>query len=233
MMNAEKFLLGNGIRISKRLDQHFLLDNDILEREIELAGLEKGDVVLEIGPGIGNLTKLISERCKVTAIEKDRQFSALLKGYKVIYGDALDLVKTVKFSKVVSNIPYSISQPLLLELLKCKWKKTVLVVQKEFALKMLAKSKLAVFVNDCCDFEIDRFIPGSSFYPPAVDSALVVLEQRKPMDEKFWKFLCRIYTDKNRNVKNVARNCPKELEKKKIHQLGINEFKAIYNQENK
>lgn len=230
-MDVEEFIAGHNIKIKKSMDQHFLTDESILAKEIELAGLKKSDIALEIGAGVGNLTKKIAEHCKVLAVEKNAQFIPLLKGVKnteIIHADALPTIKNLNFNKIISNIPYSISQPLLLELLKHKWDIAVLIVQKEFALKMLAKSKLAVLVNDCCDFGIESFVSGSSFYPPAVDSALIALRQKKPMDDKFWKFLSKIYMQKNRNVKNVVSKFPEELAQKKVHQLGIKELKAIY-----
>ena len=227
----EELILQHGIRIKKNLDQHFLADGDILEKEIELAELKKGDVVLDIGAGIGNLTRKIAEKCKVIAIEKDAQFIPLLQGLEnatIIHADALSVLNDLQFNKIISNIPYSISQLLLLELLKHKWSVAVLIVQKEFAMKMLSKSKLAVLVNDCCDFEIEAFVPGTSFYPTAVDSALIKIRQKKLMDEKFWKFLSRVYMQKNRNVKNVVKNFPAELVGKKIHQLSLEDLKALY-----
>ena len=228
-MNIEKFLLDNGIRITKRLDQYFLLNGEILEAEVRLAGLEKDDVVLEIGPGIGNLTKLLAEKCNVIAVEKDGQFIPLLKNIKnvhVIHHDILRVIKDLSFNKIVSNIPYSLSQPLLLELLKHKWKRAVLIVQKEFAEK-LVNGRLGILIRDCGDVVIEALVPGDNFYPPAADSAIVVINKTKPLDEGLWKFLTAVYRDKNRNVKNVVKIFPAGLEKKKIHQLSDKEIRQL------
>jgi len=229
-MDPEKLILENGLTIKKGLDQHFLSDK-FVDKEIALAGLKKGDVVLEIGAGIGNLTEKIATRCHVIAVEKDKQFIPLLRKIKnaeVINDDALSILSSLTFNKIISNIPYSISQPLLLALLTKKWDVAVLVVQKEFAEKMLSKSKLSVIVNDCCHFDVEEFITAGEFYPPAVDSAIVRMVQKRIMDEKFWRFLSVVYTQKNRNVKNVIKSFPDELAKKKVHQLEIKELKAIY-----
>lgn len=230
-MDLKEFIEGHDLHIKRRLDQHFLADDKILEKEVELAKLKKDDVVLEIGSGIGNLTRKIAEKCKTIAIEKDAQFIPLLQGIKnatVIHADALSVLNDLQFNKIVSNIPYSISQPLLLELLKCKWEVAVMIVQKEFALKMLARSKLAVLVNDCCELDIETFVEGNAFYPRALDSALVVFRQKKTMDEKFWSFLSKVYMQKNRDVKNVVDKYPEETARKKIHQLSSKEIKALY-----
>ncbi len=231
-MDVKKFLLENSFAPKHGMDQHFVTDEGVLEKEVELAELNKGDVVLEIGAGIGNLTEKIAARCAVIAIEKDARFIPFLsriKNAEVVKGDALSIIKNLKFNKIISNIPYSLSQPLLLELMKCKWETAVLIVQKEFAKKIVSGSKLAVVVNDCCDFSIEYFVSGASFYPPSPDSAIILLRQKKPMDEKFWSFLSRIYTNRNRNVKNVVKNCPLKMAGKKVHQLSVEELKVIYN----
>ncbi len=230
-MDVEKFLSDNNLAPKRGMDQYFVRDESVLAEEIKLAGLSEKDVVLEIGAGIGNLTEKIAEKCRVMAVEKDARFIPFLgriKNAEAVKGDALSVIKERKFNKIVSNIPYSISQPLLLELLKRKWETAVLIVQKEFAEKIAGNSKLSVLVNDCCDFSIEYFVPGGSFYPPAPDSAIILLRQRKTMDEELWKFLSRIFVQKNRNVRNVIKNCPAELAGKKVHQLCVEEIKALH-----
>ena len=230
-MDVQALIKEYSLSVKRSLDQHFVIDEAILDKEIELAGLKKGDVALDVGAGIGNLTKRIAARCRAIAIERDAQFLPLLntiENAEIIHGDALTAINRLAFNKIVSNIPYSISQPLLLELLKHKWDIAVLLVQKEFALKMLSKSKLAVLVNDCCFFNIDSFVPGGAFYPPTVDSALVTLKQKRLLDAAFWKFLSRIYMQKNRNVKNVVDAYPQDMARKKVHQLGAKELKTLH-----
>lgn len=209
--------LGNLI-MHPKFDQYFLKDKSILEKEIELAELKRKDVVLEIGPGTGNLTALLSEKCKVIAIELDKSFQYNLSNLEIIYGDAVPLIKDQEFNKIVSNIPYSRSQDIIIEILKKKWEIAVLTVQKEFAYKLLKGSALSVIVNDCCFYEIDSIVPASSFEPEAVDSAIIVMEQKHILDEPFWKFVKKLYTKKNKNAPSG----------KKIHQLSIEELKDLY-----
>lgn len=223
--------------LKKSRDQFFLKNELILDEEVLLADLRKGDTVLEVGAGTGNLTRKLAEKCPVIAIELDRRFFSFLVNVpnaKIIYGNALDILKTVRknkefyFNKIVSNIPYSISQKLVLELLKHRWEIAVLVVQKEFAYKLVEKSKLGMLLEDCADVEIAEIIPKENFYPEAVDSALIILKQKKTMDEGLWKFLEVAYRSRNKNVSNVVKNCPSDYAKKKVHQLSLDELKKLY-----
>jgi 16S rRNA (adenine1518-N6/adenine1519-N6)-dimethyltransferase len=215
---------------NKKLDQYFLKNQKMLDLEVKSAELKNDDIVLEVGAGIGNLTERIAVHCKVIAIEKDGRFIDALKkieNAEIVHGDALRIIKNLKFNKIISNIPYSLSQKLILEFLKKEWSVAVIIVQKEFAIKMKENTKLGMLIQDCAVMEIIKEIPGDDFTPKAVDSTMIGLKQKKIMDEKFWKFLSRIYRQKNRNVKNVV-ECDEKYAKKKIHQLTLSELKEIY-----
>ncbi|MBI4014470.1 MAG: methyltransferase domain-containing protein [Candidatus Aenigmarchaeota archaeon] len=213
------------------MHQFFLENPLILEKEADLADVKEGDVVLEIGAGTGNLTRTLAERASVIAVEKDGQFIKKLKkigNTKVVHGDALDFLKERHdFNKVVSNIPYYISQPILLALLKHRWDACVLLVQKEFAEKCVSSEKLGLIVRECCDAKICGFVSEDEFAPKGIDSALLALRQRKLLDEKFWSFLCRAFVVRNRNASKLE-GCPARLAAKKIHQLTLEELKEIY-----
>ena len=221
----------------RKLDQFFIKDRLILEKETQLADLHSNDIVLEIGAGFGNLTELLAENARVIAVEKDRRFIPHLKKIKnvdVICNDILRLLKgkrlgkaDIQFNKIVSNIPYSISKPLLLELLRHKWESAVLIMQKEFAEK-LAHKKLGIIIGDCCDLKIICQISGNKFHPEAVDSSLIVLKQRKLLNEEFLRFLEEVYRHKNKDVKNVIEKYPERLAKKKIQHLTLDELKEIF-----
>ena len=234
-MDVRKFLLDYNIEPRKSWDQLFLQNDSVLEKEIDLADLRGSDTVLEIGAGFGNLTERLAEKARVIAIERDRRFLPYLKNIKnvvVIHGDATKVLKEKRtfldFNKIVSNIPYSLSKKIILELMKHKWEKAVLVVQKEFADKMSGGSKLSLLIQDCNDFRIIRNIPGNDFYPAALESSLLLLEQRKTMDDRFWLFLNKIFRHKNKDIINVVDNCPKHLARKKVHQLTLKEAMEIY-----
>ncbi|MBI4019382.1 MAG: hypothetical protein HY364_03945 [Candidatus Aenigmarchaeota archaeon] len=215
----------------QKLHQHFISSNAILNEEVALAELKKEDVILEIGAGPAYLTRKLAAKAKVLAVEKDEKFIPTLQAIAnvdVFHEDALVFLKKEhEFSKVVSNIPYYISQPLLLALLKKKWEICVLLVQKEFAEKAISQDKLGLLVEDCCDAEIAGIVPAEAFAPKGIDSAFLVLKQKKIMDEKFWAFLRHAYTMKNKNA-GILPGTPGNLKTKKIHQLSLDEIKKIY-----
>ncbi|MFH1420849.1 MAG: rRNA adenine N-6-methyltransferase family protein [Candidatus Aenigmatarchaeota archaeon] len=201
------------MELNKRLDQFFLNNSRILEKEVELAELDKNETVLEIGAGDGRLTRLLSKHSNVVAIEIDRRFAPLLGkiSCKTIYGDALKIIPKLDFDKVVSNIPYSLSQPILMALLKKKWKIAVLIVQKEFAQKLLEPGdKLYLVVNDCCNVAKIMDVPAGEFEPTAIDSMMILLEQKKTMDDNFWMFLTSLFRHKNKVIKSLGKR-PRHL----------------------
>ena len=236
-MDVKEFLIENNLEPRKSQDQLFLQNEAVLEEEARLAGLESNDSVLEIGAGFGNLTEKLAKRACVIAIEKDKRFLPYLrkiKNVKAIQGNALKILKdnrknkTFHFNKIVSNIPYSLSKKIILEILKHSWEVAVLVVQKEFADKLSGNSRISLIVKDCCTLRIARNIPGNAFYPAALESSLIVLKQKKCMDEKFWLFINEIFRQRNKDVVNVVDSCPEGLRRKKVHQLGLDEVRELY-----
>ena len=229
-MDIKKFLKKHNLEPKSKYDQYFLKNEEILNLEIDLADLKKDDIVLEIGAGFGNLTEKIAKKAKVIAVEKDPRFIKFLekiKNVKVKYGDALNILdkKKLNFNKIISNIPYSLSQKLLLKFLKRKWEKAVLIVQKEFAEKMRKDTKLSLLIDDCCEMKIEGTVPDQAFYPKAITSALVVLKQKKEMDIGFWKFLKQMFRYNNKNVKNaldylnIDYTPQKSIQQKKVQKL--------------
>lgn len=217
------------------MDQYFLLDEAVLEREVALAKLQPGDIVLEVGAGIGNLTAKIAARCRVLAIEKDARFAPLLNDLakvEVVIGDALtllpDMRNTNRFNNIIANIPYALSKKLLLELLKHQWRRAVLVVQQEFAAKLAGQNRLGVLVRNCADMELAGIVLADKFYPVAIDSAMLVFRQRRQLDEKFWSFLNALYRRRNRDAVRAVVHCPPALARKKVHQLTDEEVKELY-----
>jgi 16S rRNA (adenine1518-N6/adenine1519-N6)-dimethyltransferase len=178
-----------GVRPRKGLGQHFLIDPRVAARHVAHAKVGPSDVVLEIGPGLGVLTRRLAERARrVIAIEADRRFVAYLASrlpeVEVIEGDALK-VEWPPFEVLASNLPYQISSPLTFRLLDRPFDRAVLMYQWEFARRMIAKpgtpdySRLSVGVFRRASCEIIERVPRNAFHPqPRVDSALVRLEPR-------------------------------------------------------
>ncbi len=178
-----------GVRPSKSRGQHFLVEARVADRAMAHADLHPSDVVLEIGPGLGVLTRRLVERARrVIAIESDRRFAEYLRRAvpeaDVVHGDALK-VDWPDFDVMVSNLPYQISSPLTFRLLGTPFDRGVLMYQWEFAKRMVAApgtpdySRLSVGVYVRASCKILERVPRNAFRPqPKVSSALVRLEPR-------------------------------------------------------
>ena len=185
-----------GAQPSKRFGQNFLISKSVLKKIIETAALSPRDIVLEIGPGIGNLTQELAKRAKkVMAIEKDPKMVEILKetvgnlkNTEVVQGDILKLKFPIpKNYKVVANLPYYIVSPVIrkfLEAVNVKPQSMVLMVQKEVAQRICAKppdmNLLAISVQFYSKPEIVSYVSKKSFWPqPKVDSAIIKIIPRK------------------------------------------------------
>ena len=178
------------IRPSKRLGQNFLIREDIADKVLEAGEISSSDTVLEIGPGLGSLTfKLAASAKKVIAIEKDKRMADILKksinnpNAEIIRGDILKFDINdlgLRGYKIISNLPYCISSPVIRKFLEEKKKPElmVLMLQKEVAQRIKAKPPfmniLAVSVQIYAQVEIEEYVSKKSFWPePKVDSAIV------------------------------------------------------------
>ncbi|MFN4133469.1 MAG: 16S rRNA (adenine(1518)-N(6)/adenine(1519)-N(6))-dimethyltransferase RsmA, partial [Candidatus Hadarchaeales archaeon] len=207
--------------LKKSSGQHLLLDQALLERIVNYGEVTKEDIVLEIGTGVGNLTELLSNDAgKVISIEKDPRLLKIAqehlrkrKNVVLIRGDALK-ADFPEFTKVISNIPYGISSPLTFKLLERKFELGVLMYQKEFAERLVAKpgsegySRLTVGVNYRADVEVLEDVPPEAFFPqPKVTSAVVRVRPRKPPfqvdDEKmFFSVVHALFQHRRQQVRN-------------------------------
>ncbi|MBN2094816.1 MAG: hypothetical protein JW727_02110 [Candidatus Aenigmarchaeota archaeon] len=197
-----------------KLDQHFLVDEDVLIRSLELADLKGTETVLEIGAGQGNLTEMLAKSAKkVISIELDESMRKPLgiisrenPNLKVIFGNALSL-EWPEFDKMVSNLPYSISEPLLQKLVFCRFERAVLLVSGHFSNLLLGgeKTKLGLIAGTFFRLEPDiEVYPDSFDPPPRVSSRLLVLCPKEPKavaERIFWEFL----RQKDKIAKNALR----------------------------
>ncbi|MBU1445904.1 ribosomal RNA small subunit methyltransferase A [Patescibacteria group bacterium] len=176
---------------TKSLGQNFLMDENILDKIVESAEVNVKDYVIEVGPGLGVLTRKLSERArKVTAIELDNGLIPLLqnelsdcKNLKIIHMDALKFTPPDEPYKVVANIPYYITSPLISHFLRAKSRpsKMVLLMQKEVAEKICAKKNqlnvLAIHVQVFGEPKIAARVSKGCFYPkPKIESAILEIE---------------------------------------------------------
>jgi 16S rRNA (adenine1518-N6/adenine1519-N6)-dimethyltransferase len=221
---------------NKTYGQNFLMDETILEDMIDEAKVKAGDTVLEIGPGIGNLTERLLQRgAKVLAIEKDPQFLNVLKSLAkqyntkentLLYYEIADAL-TFNFSKrlegvnykVVANIPYYITGKIVQLFLQAPHKPDSLTIlmQKEVAYNICAKpgelNLLAISVQLFADARVVSVVPAHKFYPaPKVDSAVlqIVLHQKPKYEIKDEKKLFRIlracFSGKRKQLHNTLTN---------------------------
>jgi len=188
-----------GLAAKKKLGQHFLVDGHVLEKILNAANVGENDIVLEIGPGIGGLTQgLVGRGAHVVAIELDKQLVPILQAQfasapvTIVQGDVLkvDIPQilapyTGKSVKVVANLPYYITTPVILHLLENELglQSITVMIQKEVAQRMAAKpgtkdyGALTLAVQYYADVSLAANVPVNCFMPrPAVDSAVVHLQ---------------------------------------------------------
>jgi 16S rRNA (adenine1518-N6/adenine1519-N6)-dimethyltransferase len=215
MVSIRQELKEYGLIPRKGWGQHFLVDRNILNKVIWTAQVEKEDVVLEVGPGLGEMTFALARQAKrVIAIEIDSKLVAILnekmKNYPNVEVVKSDILK-VDFNqflkkeghpiKVVANLPYQVSTPLLFRFIESKetFSTFTLMLQKEVAERMVAPpggkeyGPLSIFIQMFSDVSIRFFIKPSAFFPPPkVESAVVhMVWKEKPMietnDEEWFK----------------------------------------------
>jgi 16S rRNA (adenine1518-N6/adenine1519-N6)-dimethyltransferase len=194
-LNAASLLKKYGLRADKRLGQNYLQDADALKKIVEAAEIQTTDTVLEIGPGLGSLTRYLSVSAhQVVAVELDPKLVSVLKtilkpyaNVRLIHGDILKLTpKELGLPDdylVAANIPYHITSAIIRQLLESepKPRRIVLTVQKEVAERICATppdmSLLALSVQVYGTPRIMAHIPSGAFYPePKVDSAIVRID---------------------------------------------------------
>lgn len=193
--NALAILTKYGLKADKSLGQNFLQEPEFLEAISRAADIAPGDMVLEIGPGLGSLTRYLSLFAQsVTAVELDHDLIPVLQdiltpypNVKIIEGDILRISPSSLFGElnylVVANVPYYITSAIFRHLLNSnpRPKRIVLTVQKEVAERICAKpgdlSLLALSVQIFGTPEIVKIIPAEAFFPiPKVDSAVIRVE---------------------------------------------------------
>lgn len=223
-------------RARKSLGQNFLVDANIQRRIVEALGAGPGDDVLEIGPGTGALTRHLAGAVRrLVAIELDDRLVASLRrefagapGVEIVHADALgldlaELVEDVAALKVVGNIPYNITTPLIFWLIErpVRPARIVLMVQKEVADRILAepgrKAYGALSVGVRAVAAVERLFPvgRGAFRPiPEVDSAVVRIEPFRPppltaAEERDLRALTRAaFTWRRKQIQRILRSAP-------------------------
>lgn len=206
----------------KLLGQNFLVDESVIRDMIAAAEIEPDDVIVEVGPGLGALTDELTKSAKqVLAIEMDQELADYLRlkkrrQVKVIHGDALKIDWTVTLNgpyRIVANIPYSITSPLLRKIFSLDKKpaRVVLLVQKEMAVRITAEpgSSERGFLTMLCEaatkVKTVRTVKPGSFYPsPKTDSAIIALTllPENRADQIYWPAIEAGFSHKRQTLCN-------------------------------
>ncbi len=220
MTGVKEKLLKLGIRPSRSMGQNFLADKRIAKRQVEAAEIGKKDTVLEIGPGLGVLTsEIVKLAGKTIVVEKDPFLAEYLASefpdkLEIIQDNVLD-IDIPPFDIVISNIPFNISSPLTFKLLDLDFKYGILMYQKEYALRMTARSgeknysRLSVMTSIKSRVTKLFHVSRNSFYPPPrVDATVVKIEPREPdfelkYPELFRRVVRELFNYRRKKIKNA------------------------------
>jgi 16S rRNA (adenine1518-N6/adenine1519-N6)-dimethyltransferase len=252
MVSIKRELAVYGLTPRKRWGQHFLADRNILNKVIRTAELEKGNVVLEIGPGLGEMTLALARQVnKVIAVEIDQELAKILKEKTADFSNIIlvkgDILK-ISFEelyrlghqqlKVVANLPYQISTPLLFRFIESKhlFSTLTLMLQREVAERMIASpggkdyGPLSIFTQSVADLSIRFYIKPSAFFPPPkVESAVIhMVWKERPLvrlEEEGWfkKVVKGCFSYRRKRLVNALRHAdllPEDLAKR-IENIGI------------
>ena len=251
LSEMRQVLAEHGIQLTKSLGQSFLHDANQLRRIVALAELQEIDSVLEVGPGLGPLTEqLLGRAGQVLAIEKDQRLIPLLKerfakarNLELVNADALDYVSDHSHDwsswKLVSNLPYSVASPILVELAQSRRRPMILVatLQLEVAQRLMAKAGtedygvLTLLVQLRYEPREQFKIPASCFFPePDVDSACIKLVRREKQllpraaEAVFAKVVKRSFSQRRKMMlKLLKEDWPAERLASAFRGLGISE----------
>ncbi len=231
-------------RFSKSLGQNFLVDDSVPRDIVSGADVTEEDLVIEIGPGVGTLTvQLLKKAKRVVAIELDSSLIPILTeelgdnpNFTLIHNDALkvnfkEIIGEEKSVKLVANLPYYVTTPIIVKLLKenYKFKSLTIMIQKEVAERMNAEPNnkdygaLSLLVQYYCKTEIIRKVPPQCFMPrPKVDSIVIKLdrleEPRVKVDNEklFFDIIRNSFNMRRKTLWNGVKNIGPEKEKLEV-----------------
>lgn len=226
----------------KLLGQHFLNSKTIAESIVSEAKITKNDVVFEVGTGLGVLTPLLCKKAKkVISVDADEN---LVKKARAKFSDIENLVlksgdafkKKDSFSVFVSNLPYSKSKDAVEWLAQCSFSHGVIMVQKEFAEKLVAESKnrraVSIIATHAFDVKKISSVRKNNFSPPPkVDSVILKITKKNDMDKKLISTINEIFSYRRKTVKNILKQFNKETTiEKRVDDLSGDEIVSLAKQ---
>ena len=252
-MNISDDLKKHNFHFKKKLGQNFINDDHLLSKIVAAAEVSAEDVVIEIGPGAATLTAALAKKAKqVIAVEIDKDLYPIInermaefENFELVGGDAMKVdfdelaaKYGVKRYKIVANLPYYITTPIVMRLLEegFRTERIVIMVQKEVAERFLAKAgtkaygAITVALNYYGEVTRAFNVPRSMFTPrPEVDSAVVCIKcwQEKPfqaIDEKLWRSLVKAaFSQRRKTLNNALKtlNFPAEVLKAALAEANI------------
>ena len=231
------------INETDKLDQHFLVDQTIIDRFIKEANLKKSDVVVEVGPGKGNISKFIADKVKkLYLIELDRRLEKYLvplsyeKGnIELIFDSVLDTF-IPECDKIITSLPYSIVEPFIYKVIKCDFKEMLMITGSRFANNVMENkiTKLSLLTNSFFKVEKIMDIIPESFNPkPRVLSSMIKLTKIKETDLSDAMIILRnLYFYDDKKIKNALIESFIRLNYLKNIKLTQKEAKKIVNELN-
>jgi 16S rRNA (adenine1518-N6/adenine1519-N6)-dimethyltransferase len=227
----------------KKLGQHFLNSNSIAKSIVSEAKITKGDIVFELGTGLGILTPLLCEQAnKVISVDVDEK---LVRNAKSTFSNIDNLIlksgdgfkKRDSFSIFVSNLPYYKSKDAIEWLAQTSFSHGVIMVQKEFAEKLLATSSkkrkaVSVIANHAFEIKnISKVGKNNFFPPPKVDSVILKIIQKNTMKKDLIQTINKIFSYRRKTVKNILKQFNKEsVIVKRVDDLSGDEIIHLANQ---
>jgi len=227
----------------KQLGQHFLNSNTIAKSIISNAQISKNDIVYEVGTGLGILIPLLCERAqKVISIDLDEN---LVRNAKIKFSDIENLVlksgdgfkNTDPFTIFISNLPYSKSKDAIEWLAQTPFSHGVIMVQKEFADKLLAKSSknrkaISIIATNAFEITVLSKVGKNNFSPPPkVDSVLLKIVKKSNLNKDLILIIHKIFSYRRKIVKNILKQFNIEtVIDKRVDDLSGDEIIAFANQ---
>ena len=226
----------------KKFGQHFLISQSVAKKIVSTAKITIDDIVLEIGTGHGILIPYLCEKAKkVISIESDKKLYLESKSKfknlsNLVLKHGNGFKSSDNFSILVSNLPYSQSRLAMEWLIQKKFSHAILMVQKEFAEKILASGKdrkaISILVNHSSDVELKMKVNRSNFFPvPNVNSTVIKLTRKKQVSKNLIKTVNQLFSYRRKKIQNISKKLGLKLNSdKRLDELSGDEIIKIAKQ---